>query len=104
MALQIQIGTINAIERQLIDGSLHVGIIPAHRSSESLAYDPLFDETMLLYCGAGHPLFEGRHADWKGLRAHRFAGLGYHSPNMEASHRAGSSAQPPGWTRRRSRR
>jgi len=91
VALQIQIGTINAIERQLIDGSLHVGIIPAHRSSESLAYDLLFDETMLLYCGAGHPLFEGRNAglDWKGLRAHRFAGLGYHSPNMEASHRAG---------------
>ena len=91
VALQIQIGTINAIERQLIDGSLHVGIIPAHRRSESLAYDLLFDETMLLYCGAGHPLFDGRNTglDWKGLRAHRFAGLGYHSPNMEASHRAG---------------
>ena len=38
-----------------MDGSYHVGIIPAHRSSQSLIYTDLFTETMLLYCGAGHP-------------------------------------------------
>ncbi len=91
VALQIQVSTINAIERKLIDGSLHVGIIPSHRSSESLSYDKLFEETMQLYCGAGHSLFDADHAslDWKGLTAFKFAGLGYHSPNMEASQRAG---------------
>jgi DNA-binding transcriptional LysR family regulator len=91
VALQVQVSTINAIERKLIDGSLHVGIIPAHRNSESLAYDKLFDETMLLYCSASHPLFNARDAnlDWKGLTAYKFAGLGYHSPNMEASQRVG---------------
>lgn len=91
VALQIQVSTINAIERRLIDGSLHVGIIPVHRNSESLEYDELFDETMLLYCGEAHPLFKGRHpvADWKALADYKFAGLGYHSPNMEASQRAG---------------
>lgn len=91
VALQMQVATINTIERKLIDGSLHVGIIPAHRSSDSLAYDTLFDETMLLYCGVGHPLFGAKHAalDWNSLRKHKFAGLGYHSPNMEVSHRAG---------------
>ena len=42
---------------------------------------------MLLYCGAQHALFEADHAalGWDDLRCHHFAGLGYHSPNMEIS-------------------
>ena len=91
--LQLHVGSINAIERGVIDGSYQVGIIPAHRSSQSLAYADLFGETMLLYCGARHPLFGQPpqvHAalDWDALRAYPFAGLGYHSPNMELSHQA----------------
>ncbi len=88
--LQLHVGPINAIERGVIDGSYQVGIIPAHRSSQSLVYTDLFGETMLLYCGAGHPLFGADHAglDWDAVRAYPFAGLGYHSPNMELSHRA----------------
>jgi DNA-binding transcriptional LysR family regulator len=44
---------------------------------------------MLLYCGAAHPLFEAGATDltWERLRSHDFAGLGYHSPNMEIAHR-----------------
>ena len=88
--LQLHVGSINTIERGVIDGSYQVGIIPAHRSSQSLQYTDLFGETMRLYCGAGHPLFGADHAalDWDGLRRHPFAGLGYHSPNMELSHQA----------------
>jgi DNA-binding transcriptional LysR family regulator len=49
----------------------------------------LFGETMQLYCAPGHPLFEAddTHLTWDDVRALRFAGLGYHSPNMEATHR-----------------
>ncbi|WCM93115.1 LysR family transcriptional regulator [Acidovorax sp. NCPPB 2350] len=88
--LQLHVGSINAIERGVIDGSYQVGIIPAHRSSQSLRYTELFGETMLLYCGEGHPLFGADHTalDWDAVRTHPFAGLGYHSPNMELSHRA----------------
>jgi DNA-binding transcriptional LysR family regulator len=88
--LNIHVGSINAIERGVIDGAFQVGIIPAHRSSKTLAYADLFGETMLLYCGARHPLFGAAHAGltWEKLRAHAFAGLGFHSPNMELSHRA----------------
>lgn len=88
--LQLHVGSINAIERGVIDGTYQVGIIPAHRSSQSLVYTDLFTETMLLYCGLGHPLFGADHArlDWDAVRAHPFAGLGYHSPNMELSHQA----------------
>ena len=91
VALKIQVATINAIERKLIDGRLHVGVIPAHRSSESLEYHKLFDETMLLYCGTSHPLHavDQSQLDWKDVAQYKFAGLGYHSPNMEASQRAG---------------
>jgi DNA-binding transcriptional LysR family regulator len=42
---------------------------------------------MYLYCGQTHPLFKADLApepvDWDALRQHHFAGLGYHSPNME---------------------
>ena len=86
----MHVASINAIERGLIDGSFHVGIIPAHRASQSLVYTPLFGESMLLYCGARHPLFGAEHAalTWESLRAYAFAGLGYHSPNMQLSHSA----------------
>ncbi|MBA5635764.1 LysR family transcriptional regulator [Duganella sp. LX20W] len=87
VALNFHVATINMIERGVIDGQFQVGIIPAHRSSDSLSYDTLFGETMQLYCGAGHPLFDGDDAglDWSSIRAYQFAGLGYHSPNMELS-------------------
>ena len=90
VSLQMHVAAIPAIERGLMDGSVHLGIIPAHRSSQSLVYANLFTETMLLYCGARHPLFGQDHAglDWDSLRAWQFAGLGYHSPNMELSHGA----------------
>ena len=87
VALHLHVAPINAIERGVIDGQFQVGVIPGHRRSDSLMYDALFDETMLLYCGARHALFEA--ADhglgWGDLVAHQFAGLGYHSPNMEIS-------------------
>ena len=90
VSLQMHVASINAIESGLIDGNFHVGIIPAHRASQSLVYADLFDETMLLYCGAQHPLFGAPHQgmNWASLQAYPFAGLGYHSPNMELSHRA----------------
>jgi len=87
VALHLHVGTLNAIERGVLDGQYQVGIIPGHRSSEALEYAELFDETMLLYCGPTHPLFAAEQVpkDWDGLRGQPFAGLGYHSPNMEVS-------------------
>jgi LysR family transcriptional regulator, transcriptional activator for bauABCD operon len=87
--LSVHVASINTIERGIIDGSFHVGIIPTHRNSRSLSYADLFGETMLLYCGAGHRLYGKRHdgLTWSRLRGYAFAGLGYHSPNMEISHR-----------------
>ncbi|AOK32092.1 MULTISPECIES: LysR family transcriptional regulator [Burkholderia] len=90
VALNLHVASINEVERGVIDGSYQIGIIPAHRSSGSLVYTDLFDERMLLYCGAGHPLFDAPHGKltWRQVRDYAFAGLGYHSPNMDVSHRA----------------
>jgi DNA-binding transcriptional LysR family regulator len=87
VALNLHVGTMTAIERGVLDGQYQIGIIPGHRSSDALEYAELFDETMLLYGGADHPLMgaDPKTLDWESLRAYPFAGLGYHSPNMEIS-------------------
>lgn len=92
VAIEIRVLPMNEIERGVIDGDFHIGIIPTHRRSEACAYHPLFGEQMFLYCGDGHPLFAA-----SGNRAKRppsvsqacalpFAGLGFHSHNMERGH------------------
>ena len=88
VSLNLHVSTLNGIERGVLDGQFQIGVIPGHRSSDTLEYTRLFDESMRLYCGAGHALFSGPDdsaLDWAGLRKHPFAGLGYHSPNMEIS-------------------
>ncbi len=89
VALHLHVAPLDAIERGVLDGQFQVGIIPGHRTTSTLAYDELFSETMYLYCGAAHPLFAAAPGDeppdWEALRRHAFAGLGYHSPNMELS-------------------
>jgi DNA-binding transcriptional LysR family regulator len=87
VALNLHVATLNAIERGVLDGQFHLGIIPGHRTSSTLHYARLFDEHMCLYCGPGHALFGSVHSslDWDALRALPFAGLGYHSPNLQLS-------------------
>lgn len=87
--LSVHVDSINGIERGLLDGTYHVGVMPTHRSSKTLSYTDLFGETMLLYCGLRHPLFNANNETltWAKMRKMAFAGLGYHSPNMELSHR-----------------
>jgi len=85
VALNLHVGTLTAIERGVLDGQFQIGIIPGHRSSDLLEYTALFDEAMSLYCGQAHDLYPQPvvNLGWEQLREHQFAGLGYHSPNME---------------------
>lgn len=88
VALALHVAPLNAIERGVIDGQFQVGIIPLHRHSDSLVYHELFDELMQLYCAPGHRWFaaDSGALGWDELKQERFAGLGYHSPNMMLSH------------------
>ncbi len=84
--LEIYVEPINTIERDVMEGRFHLGIIPNHRPSSSLDYYPLFKEQMYLYCGAQHPLFNNPDAASAAqIRACKYVGIGYHSPNMEVS-------------------
>ncbi|WP_377811822.1 LysR family transcriptional regulator (plasmid) [Azospirillum sp. A29] len=48
----------NEIERGVLDGQLHVGVVPVRRGLPGLVGLPLYQEESLLYCGDGHPLFD----------------------------------------------
>ncbi len=47
------------VERAVLDGHHHIGLGTFPRHAPGLAYTPLFDEEMQLYCGRGHRLFDG---------------------------------------------
>jgi DNA-binding transcriptional LysR family regulator len=101
VSLHLHVAPLNVIERGVLDGQFQVGVIPGHRASSVLAYDELFSETMYLYCGQSHPLFAASAAqeptDWASLHAHAFAGLGYHSPNMELAQQVQLTRQATGY-------
>ena len=87
MQPDIHVEPINAIERGVMEGRFHLGIIPNHRPSSSLDYYKLFDEQMYLYCAASHALFDVPVAKLSAaqVRDCKYVGIGYHSPNMEVS-------------------
>ena len=47
----------NEIERYVLDGGLHVGVVPYIRPLPGLEYSSLYTEESLLYCNYQHPLF-----------------------------------------------
>lgn len=91
VSIRLHVGTIASIERGVMDGRFHLGLIPEHRRSESLGYDHLFGERMLLYAGREHPWYDvpQRRRSWAELRGAELAGLDYHSPNMALAHARG---------------
>ncbi|MCV6614001.1 MAG: LysR family transcriptional regulator [Cellvibrionaceae bacterium] len=89
VALEVHVEPLNVIEKGVMDGRFALGIIPAHRDSPSLSYTPLFVEPMYLYCGKNHPLFglDDTVLSPADVLQYKYAGLGYHSPNMEVGRR-----------------
>lgn len=88
VTIEIHAVPVNDIESGVLTGHFHLAIIPTHRQSNSLQYYPLYSEQMYLYCGQGHPLF-GRDDDQisrRQIRQCKYAGIGFHSPNMMFSH------------------
>ncbi|REG79533.1 LysR family transcriptional regulator [Marinomonas pollencensis] len=53
------------VERGVLDGRLHVGIVPDLKILSGLEYRPLYEERSFLYCSDTHPLF---HEDEKKIR------------------------------------
>jgi len=47
----------NDIETAVLDGTLHIGVVPELRTLPGLTYKRLYKERSLLYCANQHPLF-----------------------------------------------
>jgi DNA-binding transcriptional LysR family regulator len=58
VTLNIRMIPPNDIEKGVLDGSLHVGMVPDLRLLAGLEYLPLYRENSQLYCSNSHPLFE----------------------------------------------
>ncbi|WP_375228972.1 LysR family transcriptional regulator [Roseobacter sp. S98] len=91
VTLEIALHAPNVLEAQVVDGSLDVAVVPIHRQSGSLSYEPLYDEHMTLYCGRGHPLFDAPSDPdaLPELSSWKYAGFGFNSPNMIAGQKLG---------------
>ncbi|WP_317663713.1 LysR family transcriptional regulator [Pseudomonas sp. KU43P] len=55
--IQIRMIAPSQVEQGVLDGSLHVGVVPQTSPLSGLEYQPLYSERSLLYCAVGHPLF-----------------------------------------------
>ena len=88
VTLEIHVEPTNILESGVLNGRFQLAIIPIHRRSNSLDYVPLYAEQMYLYCGRGHPLFgkQETEVDSQDVQQHKYAGIGFHSPNMMVSH------------------
>ena len=97
--VHVHVGTIAQIESGVMDGRFQVGVVPVHREGSGLQQLRLFDETMHVYCAPPHPLFAlaDRRLAWADLRQQAFAGLGYHSPNMDVTHQQQLLRQATGY-------
>lgn len=82
--LDIHVAPLNEIERGVLDGRFHLGIVPGLRDTSLLEYIPLFTEDMGLFAASNHRLFTAEDKiTIKQVMRYKYAGLGYHSPNMK---------------------
>lgn len=58
VSINLMTGSPNEVERGVIDGKLHIGIVPDYQRHPSLDYVALYDEDVGLFCGGEHPLVD----------------------------------------------
>lgn len=55
--INIHMDSSREIERGVVDGRFHVGVVPELNKLSALEYLPLYGESIYLYCAADHELF-----------------------------------------------
>lgn len=89
VTMEIHVEPANEIETGVVNGRFNLGIVPTQRQAIGMDYYPLYVEQMYLHCGDGHPLFGLKDTEIRqhNIREYKYAGIGFQSPNMTASHR-----------------
>jgi DNA-binding transcriptional LysR family regulator len=68
--IQIRMTPPTEVEQGVLDGSLHVGVVPQASALAGLEYQPLYSERSQLYCAVGHPLFYLDDSELQDARLH----------------------------------
>lgn len=85
--VRLEIKSPSEIEQAVQERRLHVGIVPSYNELPGLRYEPLYTETLTLYCGSGHPLFDAAPdgVELTQLDGLDFVSRGYMRENRELS-------------------
>ncbi len=77
--MQLTISSANEIERGIVEGLYHAGIVPLHHAVEGIDHEYVFTEDVRLYCGDRHPFFAATDDDisFTDLRSASYVDWGY---------------------------
>lgn len=79
--ITLRVTSPSEIERVVLDGSCDLGLGTCGQHSPYLDYEDIFEERQVLYCGAGHPLFERcRDVKVSDLKDQQFVRRAYAAP------------------------
>lgn len=56
LTVNLTVGTPGEIERGVLEGRLHLGIVPDYHRAPGIQFHHLYDEAVGLFCGGDHPL------------------------------------------------
>ncbi|WP_341485954.1 LysR family transcriptional regulator [Thioclava sp. GXIMD4215] len=86
LTVNITVGTPAEIERGVLDGRLHLGVVPDYHRTPGLQCHPLYDEPVGLFCGGDHPLAQaldrGAPLSEREIRAHALVYRGYFESDL----------------------
>ncbi|MNF50444.1 HTH-type transcriptional regulator CysL [compost metagenome] len=71
VVINIRMTPPSEVEQGVLDGRVHVGVVPHTVALSGLEYQPLYSERSLLYCAVGHPLFYADDAQLSDERLNR---------------------------------
>jgi len=79
--ITIRVTSPSEIERVVLEGSCDLGLGACGQHSPYLDYEDIFEERQVLYCGAGHPLFERLDVEVADLKDQQFVRRAYAAPD-----------------------
>lgn len=79
VSIKVEVLAPDALERELLNGSIHLAIGPFQRSEASLNYQLLYREQHGFYCAQQHPLFtlEQDQISWESLQQYPVSSRAY---------------------------
>ncbi len=79
VSIKVEVLAPDALERELLNGSIHLALGPFQRTESSLNYQLLYHEKHSFYCAKEHPLFESDTTEisWESLQEYPVSSRAY---------------------------